>query len=80
MGLLVQLDLENRGDGMLADLKQWYAQVGLPVSLRELGAPAAPPHAELSLAADLSLKARHAANFDRTLDVNTLADALRRYA
>ncbi|HAP25129.1 MAG TPA: alcohol dehydrogenase, partial [Achromobacter sp.] len=67
-------------DGMLADLKQWYAQVGLPVTLRELGAAGEPSDAELSLAAELSLKARHAANFDRTLDVATLAAALRRHA
>jgi glycerol dehydrogenase len=80
VGLLVQLDLENRGDGMLADLQQWYAQVGLPTTLRELGAPDQPTDAELTLAADLSLKARHAANFDRTLDVSTLAEALRRHA
>lgn len=80
VGLLVQLDLENRNDGMLADLKQWYAQVGLPVTLRELGTAGEPSDAELSLAADLSLKARHAANFDRTLDVATLAAALRRHA
>ncbi|MCY1526602.1 Iron-containing alcohol dehydrogenase [compost metagenome] len=80
LGLLVQLDLEQRADGMLADLKQWYAQVGLPTTLRELGATGTPSDAELALAADLSLKARHAANFDRALDTGALAAALRRHA
>ncbi|KAG0748547.1 hypothetical protein G6F24_015374 [Rhizopus arrhizus] len=67
-------------DGMLADLTQWYAQVGLPTTLRELGAADTPGDADLTLAAELTLKARHAANFDRELDVATLADALRRHA
>ncbi|KGD95188.1 alcohol dehydrogenase [Achromobacter sp. RTa] len=80
LGLLVQLDLEQRADGMLADLKQWYAQVGLPTTLRELGAAGTPSDADLALAAELSLKARHAANFDRALDTGTLAAALRRHA
>ncbi|MGY6271984.1 glycerol dehydrogenase [Achromobacter denitrificans] len=80
VGLLVQLDLEQRADGMLADLKQWYAQVGLPATLRELGAAGTPSDAELALAAELSLKARHAANFDRALDAGALAAALRRHA
>ncbi|WP_447921213.1 glycerol dehydrogenase [Achromobacter aegrifaciens] len=80
VGLLVQLDLENRGDGMLAELARWYAQVGLPTTLRELGAADVPSDAELRLAAELSLKARHAANFDRALDTDTLAAALRRHA
>jgi glycerol dehydrogenase len=39
-----------------------------------------PDDAELRLAAELSLKARHAANFDRALDTDTLAAALRRRA
>ncbi|CAB3926203.1 glycerol dehydrogenase [Achromobacter anxifer] len=80
VGLLVQLELENRSDDMLAELTRWYAQVGLPVTLRELGAADAPADAELRLAAELSLKARHAANFDRALDTDTLAAALRRRA
>ena len=79
LGLLVQLDLEARDDGMLAELTRWYAQVGLPVSLRELGATA-PTDAELETAAALTLNARHAANFDRTLSVAELAAALRRRA
>ena len=74
LGLLVQLDLEARDDGMLAELTRWYAQVGLPVSLRELGATT-PTDAELETAAALTLNARHAANFDRTLSVAELAAA-----
>ena len=80
VGLLVQLDLESRTDGMLDELTRWYALVGLPTTLRELGAADMPDDAELRLAAELSLKARHAANFDRALDTDTLAAALRRRA
>ena len=30
LGLLVQLDLEARDDGLLAELTRWYAQVACP--------------------------------------------------
>ncbi|MGV8294067.1 glycerol dehydrogenase, partial [Pseudomonas aeruginosa] len=53
VGLLVQLDLEARQDGMLATLTQWYEQVGLPTTLAALGA-AAPSDAELARAAGLT--------------------------
>jgi len=39
-----------------------------------------PSDADLTLAAELTLKARHAANFDRVLDVAQLTEALRRHA
>ncbi|KOF55012.1 alcohol dehydrogenase [Achromobacter sp. DMS1] len=79
LGLLVQLDLERRDDDMLQTLTQWYGAVGLPRSLRELGAQ---PFDDgvLETAASLTLKARHAANFDRRLTVAELANALRRRA
>lgn len=79
VGLLVQLDLEARQDGMLTTLTQWYEQVGLPTTLAALGA-AAPSDAELARAAELTLAARHAANFDRPLDTKILVAALRRHA
>lgn len=78
VGLLVQLDLEHRSDTMLDDLLAWYAQVGLPTRLSELGAPTVIDDALLHEAAGLTLAARHAANFDRRLTEQELVDALRR--
>lgn len=79
LGLLVQLDLEARDDGVHAQLQDWYGRVGLPRTLRELGATRI-DDAEIALCAELSLKARHAANFPRKLSVAELAGALRRHA
>ena len=78
VGLLVQLDLEERTDDSLATLRDWYARVGLPTTLRGIGA-SMPTEAELAVAAELTLAARHTANFQRPLDVATLVAALRRH-
>ncbi|ARP90435.1 alcohol dehydrogenase [Bordetella genomosp. 9] len=79
LGLLVQLDLEQRQDAMRDDIVAWYRKVGLPASLSELGATAVEPE-QARRAATLTLKARHAANFERPLDVDRLASALLRHA
>jgi glycerol dehydrogenase len=79
VGLLVQLHLEQRDDAMLDRLLAWYGKVGLPTTLRELGATAIDT-AQLRHAAALTLKARHAANFERALTEAALADALRNFA
>ncbi|SAH94943.1 alcohol dehydrogenase [Bordetella ansorpii] len=79
LGLLVQLDLEARDDGVREALLGWYGRVGLPRTLRELGATRI-DQAALTLCAGLTLKARHAANFPRTLGVAELAGALQRHA
>ncbi len=79
LGLLVQLDLENRQDDMHARLKLWYKKIGLPASLRELGASAINEE-EIQRAATLTLNARHAGNFDYTLTVDALSAALLRHA
>lgn len=79
VGLLVQLDLENRSDDTLAELTQWYGRVGLPTTLRELGATAI-DEAHVREAAALTLKARHATNFDYPLSETDLTAALLRYA
>jgi glycerol dehydrogenase len=78
VGLLVQLDLEDRDDTMRQDLIAWYGKVGLPVTLRELGATAIDA-GQLRQAATLTLQARHAANFHRTVTEADLMDALRRH-
>ena len=79
VGLLVQLDLEARGDGMVERLHAWYGRVGLPTTLRELGATRI-DDGELAQAAALTLKARHTANFQIPLDQDALVHALRRHA
>lgn len=79
VGLLVQLDLERRSDTTLADLTRWYGRVGLPTTLRELGATAIDAE-QVREAARLTLKARHAANFDYTLSEDDLTAALLRHA
>lgn len=79
LGLLVQLDLEQRRDDMLGTLRQWYGEVGLPTSLRALGATAIKPE-QLREAAALTLKAPHIAHFDHKIDEKALVDALLRHA
>jgi glycerol dehydrogenase len=78
LGLLVQLDLENRADGTLAALTQWYRRIGLPTTLGELGATRIDEQ-EVRQAAALTLKARHAAHFDYALTEDALTGALLRY-
>lgn len=78
VGLLVQLDLEQRADSSLDTLRDWYGRVGLPTTLRDIGARA-PTEAELTAAAELTLAARHTANFQRPLDPATLVAALYRH-
>jgi glycerol dehydrogenase len=75
VGLLVQLDLEKRADTIREDLTAWYRKVGLPTTLRELGAVAIDSN-QIRHAAELTLKARHASNFERALGETELADAL----
>jgi glycerol dehydrogenase len=79
LGLLVQLDLERRGDALVPALTAWYERVGLPTSLRQLGATRI-DRAEIEEAAALTLAARHAANFDYALTADGLAQALLRRA
>lgn len=79
LGLLVQLDLENRPDTMLTELKHWYKKTGLPTRLADIGATRINKE-QIKRAASLTLKARHASNFDYLLTEAELADALLRYA
>lgn len=79
LGLLVQLDLEKRSDTMHADLKHWYKKTGLPTRLADIGATAINKE-EIQRAATLTLKARHARNFDYTLTEAALTEALLRHA
>lgn len=74
--LMVQLTLERRPSSFVDELGAFYAKVGLPQSLEEIGLPD-PSADELARIADLSLAAPHAASFFRPLDRDTFVAALR---
>ena len=75
-GLLVQLVLEERSDAFMADIKGFYRQVGLPVTLAELGVTD-PTNGMFEAIAGPTLAAPHAKNFQRTLTEHDLAGAMR---
>lgn len=75
-GLLVQLALEGRPEAFLADLRAFYAAVGLATSLAALGVET-PGEADYHAIAAPTLAAPHARNFTRTLTEADLVDALR---
>jgi glycerol dehydrogenase len=77
--LLVQLVLEDRGDGILADLIAFYRRIGLPATLHDIGLGQADDAALANVAA-LTLKAAHSANFPRRLTVEEMVVAMRRTA
>ncbi len=79
VGLLIQLDLEERSDNSLETVRAWYGRMGLPTRLRDIGAQATSDE-QWRTAARLTLEARHAANFKRQLDVDTLVSALQRHS
>ena len=75
-GLLVQLTLEGRDAAFMADLLGFYDVVGLPRSLRDIGAPN-PSDAILDAIADPTMDAPHTKNFERPLVAADLIDAMR---
>jgi glycerol dehydrogenase len=74
-GLLIQLALEKRTDGMLQVLIDWYPRLGLPRTLADLGGADA-PEATLRAAAYQTLAAPHARNFKRAIGVEELVSCL----
>ncbi len=75
-GLLVQLTLERRPPAFWADLLGFYAMVGLPTSLRDIGAPD-PTDALLQAIASPTMDAPHMRNFERVLTSADLMAAMR---
>ena len=75
-GLLVQLHLERRPQDYIADLLGFYADVGLPTTLRALGVQS-PDDAIFRQIAGPTLAAPHAKNFERELSEQDLIDAIR---
>jgi len=67
-GLLIQLQLENRSAGFIRELRQFYAQTGLPQSLRDLGLKQAATPEQIKTIATQTLTAPYIANFERSLE------------
>lgn len=75
-GLLVQIVLEGRPRDFLADMRGFYAEVGLAATLRALGV-AEPSDAVYAAIAGATLAAPHARNFTHTLSERDLVEAMR---
>jgi glycerol dehydrogenase len=74
-GTLVQLVLEHRPDAEIQDHVALLARMGMSATLEALG-HARPSEAELATIADLTLAAPYTRNFERTLDVGTIVNAI----
>lgn len=73
--LMIQFVLEGRSAAFMAEQFAFYAAVGLPASLAELGLPE-PSADDLRTIATLTHKAPHTRNFERSLSVNDLIEAM----
>src|SRR5262249_20274487 len=75
-GLLVQLVLERRDPGFLAELIGFYRTIGLPTTLADLGL-AAPTEAQLAAIARPSCKVAYLANMPFPVDEAAMIAALK---
>jgi glycerol dehydrogenase len=73
-GLLVQLTLEGRDSAFVADIRRFFGQVGLPVSLAEIGF--AGGAAEIATIAELTAQAAHMKHFSRPVAAEDLVAAI----
>jgi glycerol dehydrogenase len=76
-GLLVQLVLEERPAGFLSELVAFYAAIGLPRTLRELGL-ADPDEAKLRAVAAPTCRVAYLSNMGGAIDEDRVVAALRR--
>ncbi|MFC7518041.1 glycerol dehydrogenase [Herbaspirillum sp. GCM10030257] len=74
-GLLVQIELEQRNDGIRERIEQFHADTGLPRSLAQLGLQNVLAE-ELDTVAELTLAAPHAKNFKRVLTQKDIVAAM----
>ncbi len=77
-GLLAQLCLEGRSDEFLADMKKFYREVGLPVSLADLGLRDGVTAAIETIAVRTLADAPYVQNFQSEVTQTNLAAALAR--
>lgn len=73
--LLVQLQAEGRTQEFMADMLAFYARIGLPSSLRDLGM-ASYDKAQVDLIVERSMKAPHLGNVLRPVDSRTMLSAI----
>lgn len=74
--LMVHFRLENRPEGFVAEMRDFYRAAGLPATLAELGVTTVDESA-IGIIADLTLKAPHTLNFERSLSAADIAEAIR---
>lgn len=75
-GVTVQLVLERRDTPFMADHAAFFREIGLPLSLADLGL-AEPSIDELGTIADLTLAAPHMRNFERPVSRDEMIAAIR---
>lgn len=73
-GLLVQLALEERDAAFASDIRGFFAQVGLPLSLADLGFEGGA--AEIATIAELTAQAAHMKHFSRPVSAPDLIAAI----
>ncbi|MFG6082627.1 glycerol dehydrogenase [Paracoccus litorisediminis] len=76
-GLLVQLELENRDDAFMRDMRGFYRDARLPLTLSQLGADQA-SNSMVQTIADLSAAAAHIKKFSRSIGASDIAAAIER--
>ena len=75
-GLLIQLELENRPDGFKDEIRKFYAQTGLPLSLRDIGLAQPASAEQINTIATQTLTAPYVVNFERELSPSDFVVAL----
>ncbi|MEM6904144.1 MAG: glycerol dehydrogenase [Pseudomonadota bacterium] len=73
--LLVQLTLEGRGADFMADIRNFYRRIGLPMRLTDLGNINMTQALGLRVG-EATLQAPYASNFERSLTPQDFADAM----
>ena len=75
--LLVQLDLEDRSEAFIDDIRAFFREIGLPCKLADMGL-VEPAPADFATIAEATLSAPHARNFTRHLTAHDIVAAARR--
>ena len=75
-GLLVQLQLERRPAAFVAELRQFYAELGLPTCLRELGLKRTASESDIETIAAATMTASYIGHFERKLTAPDVGDAI----
>lgn len=76
-GLLVQLELENRDEAFMQDMRAFFKKAKLPLKLADLGADQT-SNSTITTIAELSAAAVHMKKFDREITADDIAQAITR--